>query len=140
MNKQWFEPGADGEIPFVKAALKTPVEMPVWETIAAAFRALLAEDAAQHDERDALIAQLRGEVERLTAERDALQARINGGVRVCRFPSMKKSWSENIGSFPESCERGILIIDPQPLDHIADAGKMVDERTTPGTRADRRQA
>jgi len=26
----------------------------------------------------------------------------------------------------------------EPLDHIADAGKMMDERTPPGTRADRR--
>lgn len=108
----------------------------------------------------------RAEVERLTVERDslqacllneqakresieaelaacrqirnALQARIDAGVRVCRFPSMKKSWSENIASFPESCERGILLIDAQPLDHIVEPNKMVDERKTPGTRADRR--
>lgn len=92
------------------------------------------------DAKDAEIAELRAEVERWKSIADALRARIAAGVRVCRFPSMKKSWSENLSSFPESCERGIILIDARPIDqpdHIADPGKMVDERT-PGTIADRK--
>lgn len=111
-----------------------------------------AGEATPADAKDAEIARLTAEVERwkfcvdaheqnyramlrrvdeVAAERDALRARIDAGVPVCRFPIMKKSWSENLSSFPESCERGILLIDARPIE------QPVDERTGP---ADRRQS
>lgn len=104
-------------------------------------------------ERDALQASLRDEqAKRASIEaelaacresRDALQARIDAGVRVW------DKWKQECGklwlwAFPgatasqawsDVCDA----LDRQPLDHIVEPNKMVDERRrTPGTRADRR--
>lgn len=61
-------------------------------------------------------------LEAVKAERDALQARIDAGVRVWR--SDRYGWGTM-----ESLDKThtALLIDPQPADHIADAGKMVDD-------------
>lgn len=71
MKKEWFEPGPDGESPFTRefyrawfAGVDTGV------AISAAFRALLAgEDVGRTaDAKDAEIAELRAEVERLESK------------------------------------------------------------------------
>lgn len=92
-KREWFEPGEDGVSPFER--ISATVGFGAAGT-AAAFRALLADDAAKPEQpkHDEIVA-LRSEVERLTAElcackdermaaeieRDALQARIDAGVQ-----------------------------------------------------------
>jgi hypothetical protein len=48
------------------------------------------------------------------SERDALQARIDAGVRVCLLPSLHKTWSENVANFPYR-QATALLIDRQPI-------------------------
>lgn len=135
LNPKWFEPGPNGVSPFERKYLDAYGGVPT--SISAAFRALLAE-------RDDMTTRAHDECQRANnwknecqfhkdraytaiAERDALQSRIDGGVRVYvreHYPS----GGLIIQTGPEHGARPTILIDAQPIDHIADAGKMADER------------
>lgn len=74
----------------------------------------------------------------LTAQRDALQARIDAGVRVWGKDLGNGEWSWGYGEYNTIDTHTATLIDPQPADHIADAGKMVDDDRK--GKADRREA
>lgn len=82
-NPAWFEPGADGKSPFSKLFRKSFDEgMLVSESISAAFRALIAQDAAQEVTPPALQV---GDVVRLEAWDDGSQPPVGHEGEIYRF-------------------------------------------------------